>query len=70
MLSEGERCDRDEGQGYSVMVALKWKVSGKEHGLRGKEECLAHCLSYGMCLENACHKVRDAWKMMRTRKFV
>lgn len=24
-------------------------VFGKEHGLRGKEECLAHCLS---CLED------------------
>lgn len=48
MLSEAERCDSDEGQGYSVMVALKWKVSGKERGLRGKEECLAHCLSCGM----------------------
>lgn len=51
MLSEAERCDSDEGQGYSVMVALKWKVSGKERGLRGKE---AHCLSCGMCLESAC----------------
>lgn len=60
LLSEGKRCNSDEGQGYSVMVTLKWKVSGKEHGPRGKEECLAHCLSCGICLESVCHKVRDA----------
>lgn len=37
LLSEGKRCNSDEGQGYSVMVTLKWKVSGKEHGPEGRK---------------------------------